>query len=87
MKTLLTYITDEKNIELDESDESDAFVIAVGCREGRHRSVAVVEEMGRKIQSLTILHRDLGRKSRTIQKQREFEAKRKEKYQTNAEEL
>jgi UPF0042 nucleotide-binding protein len=39
--------------------------VAVGCTGGRHRSVAMVEELGRKVRSLgvdtSVMHRDLGR--------------------------
>lgn len=40
--------------------------IAIGCTGGRHRSVAVAEEMGRRLSSIpgvavTVQHRDLGR--------------------------
>lgn len=42
----------------------DALTIAIGCTGGRHRSVAVVEELGRQLADLaplTITHRDIGK--------------------------
>ncbi|MEW6594491.1 MAG: RNase adapter RapZ [Thermodesulfobacteriota bacterium] len=42
----------------------EALTIAVGCTGGRHRSVAVVEELGRRLAGLApmaISHRDLHR--------------------------
>jgi UPF0042 nucleotide-binding protein len=39
--------------------------LAVGCTGGKHRSVAVAEEIGRRLggqgRSVTVVHRDLGR--------------------------
>jgi UPF0042 nucleotide-binding protein len=42
----------------------EALTVAIGCTGGRHRSVAVVEELGRQLADLapcTITHRDIGR--------------------------
>lgn len=39
--------------------------VAIGCTGGRHRSVAMAEELGRKVRSIgvdtSVIHRDLGR--------------------------
>ncbi|HSR35733.1 MAG TPA: RNase adapter RapZ [Desulfurivibrionaceae bacterium] len=42
--------------------DRESLTIAIGCTGGRHRSVAVVEELGRQLADLgplTITHRDL----------------------------
>jgi len=60
-------------------------IIVIGCEEGRHRSVAVVERVYKELTSLglstSVKHRDLLRKKERLRKEKEIKDSRKMKYQ------
>jgi len=62
LKPLITFLIDSNS-----GDKKKHIRFAVGCTGGRHRSVAVVEELGRYLTgnsvAVTIFHRDIERES------------------------
>lgn len=51
-------------INIAQKTGKESLTIAIGCTGGRHRSVAVVEEVGRQLADLaplTIVHRDIAK--------------------------
>lgn len=40
---------------------SHELIVGIGCEEGRHRSVAIVERLGRELPEVILAHRDLQR--------------------------
>ena len=68
-----------------ENHSSDSISIAVGCEEGRHRSVAVIERLGEIFSTnyeIQIHHRDLQRMKSEKTRQRERTTNRDRKYQS-----
>jgi len=59
--------------------------IAVGCEEGKHRSVAIIERLAMDLEEIheaqiTITHRDLDRRQKQITKQKAYDQRRSEKH-------
>lgn len=57
----------------------DTFVVAIGCEEGRHRSVAVVEHLSRQLRGYNVVHRDLHRRRTQITEQKQRSEQRRNK--------
>lgn len=62
-------------------------VLAIGCEEGRHRSVALVEFLKDDLPSkfpgakVEVEHRDLGRRRKQMKAEKDIRTKRQHKYQ------
>ncbi|CAF1550590.1 unnamed protein product, partial [Didymodactylos carnosus] len=65
-------------------------MIAVGCEQGQHRSVAVVEHFDKRSRktysNIDKQHRDLSRLNQTKQKQKDRRGSREKKYNCHADE-
>ncbi len=72
-------------IKNNEENDNNDIVIAIGCQEGIHRSVAFVEMMSRDLKGITI-HRELFRKKNNILKQQNISKSRDKKYELQEEE-
>jgi RNase adaptor protein for sRNA GlmZ degradation len=72
------------NIYRDNINSGSDIKIAIGCEEGVHRSVAIIEKLATEdlIWSPTVItmnHRDLGRRQKQIAKDQQYNQRRKEK--------
>jgi UPF0042 nucleotide-binding protein len=78
-----------KLIEEAKKDGKSELVIAIGCEEGIHRSVALIERLAADISKhdndldVQTLHRDIEHKQQIKKKQKEYDQRRKEKRGTN----
>jgi len=63
--------------------EKEEVTIAVGCEEGKHRSVAIIEKLAREVvfahSECEIHHRDLERKKKQIKLRKKIDQRRNEK--------
>ena len=66
------------------SSTGDELVVGIGCEEGKHRSVAIVErlamDLGKLFEEVEVEHRDIGRKRDEKKKNRSYVERRKQKY-------
>jgi hypothetical protein len=71
------------------ADEVADVLVAVGCEEGRHRSVAVVDQLVRQLAKLKfqVVHRDLERRKLQIREQKKSDTQRRTKYGQNDEDF
>lgn len=71
------------------SSAADDLVVGIGCEEGKHRSVAIVEKLTLDLkeffEKIEIEHRDINRKKNEKSKNRTYSERRKQKYQNYSE--